>query len=66
MVGEAAAGLSAAFRAAQPELPWVEMIGMRNRIVHGYDHVDPDMVWEVVVGDLEVVIAALDRILALE
>ena len=38
------------------------MAGMRNRIVHGYDHVDPDIVWRVATDDVEPVIAALERL----
>lgn len=63
-LGEAASRLSADFRAGHPEFPWSEMIGMRNRIVHGYDDLDPDMVWHIVTDDVEPVIAALERALA--
>ncbi|MBN1444105.1 MAG: DUF86 domain-containing protein, partial [Planctomycetes bacterium] len=34
-IGEAAAGISDAFRRAHPEIPWREIVGMRNRLVHG-------------------------------
>jgi uncharacterized protein with HEPN domain len=64
MLGEAASRTSATFREAHPELPWGQMVGMRNRIVHGYDHVDPDIVWRVATEDVEPVLAALERILA--
>jgi uncharacterized protein with HEPN domain len=64
MLGEAASRTSAAFRDAHPELPWVQMIGMRNRIVHGYDHVDPDIVWRVATEDVEPVLAALERLVS--
>jgi uncharacterized protein with HEPN domain len=63
MLGEAASRLSAAFRAQHPEFPWGEMVGVRNRIVHGYDHVDPDIVWRVATEDVEPVVAALERVL---
>lgn len=63
-LGEAASRLSADFRAEHPEFPWAEMIGMRNRIVHGYDDLDPDIIWRVATEDIEPVIAALDRVLA--
>jgi uncharacterized protein with HEPN domain len=62
-LGEAASRLTAEFRAAHPEFPWGEMIGMRNRIVHGYDDLDPDIVWHVATEDIEAVIAALERVL---
>jgi len=63
-LGEAASRLSADFRAGHPEFPWSEMIGMRNRIVHGYDDLDPDIVWRIATDDIEPVIAALERALA--
>ena len=63
LLGEAASRTTAAFRDAHPELPWAQMIGMRNRIVHGYDHVDPDIVWRVAAEDVEPVLAVLERLL---
>ncbi len=63
-LGEGASRLSADFRAAHPEFPWAEMIGMRNRIVHGYDDLDPDVVWRIAAEDVEPVIAGLERALA--
>lgn len=62
VLGEAASRVSAVFRESHPELPWGAMAGMRNRIVHGYDHVDPDIVWRVATEDVEPVIAALERL----
>ncbi|MDZ4674087.1 MAG: DUF86 domain-containing protein [Gemmatimonadota bacterium] len=63
-LGEGASRLSADFRAEHPEFPWVEMIGMRNRIVHGYDDLDPEIVWRVATEDIVPVVAALERALA--
>ncbi len=62
VLGEAASRTTAAFRDAHPELPWTQMIGMRNRIVHGYDDVDPDIVWRVATEDAEPVLAGLERL----
>ena len=63
VLGEAASRVSAAFRERHAELPWGQMVGMRNRIVHGYEHVDPDIVWRVATEDVEPVLAALERVL---
>jgi uncharacterized protein with HEPN domain len=63
-LGEAASRLTAEFRGAQPELPWGEMIGMRNRIVHSYDDLDPEIIWRIASEDVEPVIAAVERILS--
>lgn len=64
VLGEAASRVSADFREAHPELPWNQMAGMRNRIVHGYDDVDADIVWRVATEDLEPVMASLERMVA--
>jgi len=62
VLGETASRTTAMFRDAHPELPWSQMVAMRNRIVHGDDHADPDIVWRVATEDLEPVLAALERI----
>lgn len=61
-VGEAAGQVSAATRAELPELPWVEMIGMRHRLVHAYFDVDLRKVGDTVQQDLPHLIAVLERI----
>jgi len=63
IVGEAAGRLSAEERARYPMLPWAEIVGMRNRLVHGYDQVDLDVLWQVVTEDFAPLIEELDRIL---
>jgi uncharacterized protein with HEPN domain len=52
IVGEAASRLSPAFMAALPGVPWRSIIGMRHRIVHGYDEVDIAVVCKVATVDL--------------
>lgn len=52
VMGEAVRGVSAATRAAHPEIPWSDIAGMRDRLVHGYFRVDLDVVWDVVENDL--------------
>ncbi len=64
IVGEAAARLTPETRSAIRELPWAEIVGLRNRVIHGYDEVDFDIVWDVVTLDLPPMIAAIDRYLA--
>jgi uncharacterized protein with HEPN domain len=63
VVGEAATKVSQATRDVLPRVLWPEIIGMRNRLVHGYAAVDHDVVWAVVVDDLPRLIAALDAAL---
>ena len=45
IIGEAAARLPSEFRAANPEIEWRRIIGLRNRIVHDYFSVDLEIVW---------------------
>ncbi len=52
IIGEGARQMPAAARAAYPELPWQDMIGMRNVVAHGYFGVDPDVLWRTVREDL--------------
>jgi len=51
IVGEAATRISDQMQAARPEIPWREMIGTRNRLIHGYDAVDYGILWEIVSTD---------------
>jgi uncharacterized protein with HEPN domain len=50
-IGEAAANVSAEFRAAHPEVRWRAPIGMRQIMVHGYFHADLDVIRNVVLRD---------------
>ena len=63
VIGEAASRLSENTRETAPEVPWREIIAMRNRLVHGYFAVDLDILWTVVNDDLPELIDALDRLI---
>lgn len=43
--------------------PWREVIGMRNRLIHGYDSVDLGMLWDTIELDLPPLITHLEKIL---
>ena len=62
-MSEAASQISAEFQRAHAEIPWPAVIGMRHRLVHGYDSVDMDILWDTVQCNLPELIDALDRIL---
>ena len=63
IVGEAATRMSPEVRNRHPGIPWLDIIGMRNRIVHGYDQVDFDILWDVMELHLPPLITELQRIL---
>jgi uncharacterized protein with HEPN domain len=62
IVGEAAARIGTETRARHKDLPWNEMVGMRNRLVHNYFDVDLSLLWTTVTDDLPALIAVLERI----
>lgn len=62
-IGEAARMVSADVRQQLPELPWAQIVAMRNRIVHDYLNVDYDIAWEVSTKDLQTLIDALAPLL---
>jgi uncharacterized protein with HEPN domain len=62
IIGEAAARVQEDFRSRHPDVPWHEAIGTRNRLIHGYDVVDFDILWEIVQHELPPLIRALEAI----
>lgn len=63
VVGEAATRVSRAGQAQHPEIPWGKAITTRHRMVHGYDTVDYDVVWDTIAEDFPPLVAALERAL---
>ena len=52
IIGEACRSLSNEFQANYANVPWTDIIGMRNILVHHYFGIDTDAVWSVVERDL--------------
>lgn len=63
IVGEAASRVPAEERGLHPDIPWPEIVGLRNRLIHGYDSVDFDILWQIVTDDLPLLIVALEKAL---
>lgn len=63
IIGEAAGRVSPETRARLPGLPWSDVVAMRNRLIHGYDSVDPDILWTTIKDDLPHLLKAVDRLL---
>src|SRR4030042_3664678 len=63
MLGEAANRVPEEVRAQHPDLPWLQMIAARNRLIHGYDSVDFDILWAMVKKDLPGLIVQMEEIL---
>jgi len=60
IVGEASSKVSAAGRAERPDVPWGAIVGMRNRLVHAYFEVDPDILWATVTEALPALLEQLE------
>lgn len=63
IVGEAAGRVTPETRQRHEEIPWAEIVGLRNRLIHGYDAVDLDILWQVIQADLPPLISQLEAIL---
>lgn len=61
IIGEAAARISEEERERHNDIPWPEIISLRNRLIHGYDSVDFDILWNILTKDLLSLIEKLDR-----
>ena len=63
IVGEAASRVDVEIRRAHPTIPWQDIVGIRNRLVHGYFDIDFRVVWDTVIQDLPKLIDQLERLL---
>ena len=64
LIGEAATRLPDELRDAWPDVPWRQIISMRNWLIHGYDGIDSDILWDVLNFRAEDLIVQLDEIIA--
>jgi uncharacterized protein with HEPN domain len=62
MIGEAASKISKECREAHPEIPWADIIAMRNRLIHVYFDIDLDVVWDTLTEDLPPLIATITEV----
>ncbi len=63
IVGEAARRVSADFQNAHPEIPWRNIIGLRNLLIHEYGEVKVDRVWVIVTDNLNDLVSHLDSLI---
>lgn len=63
IVGEAAAKITKERQADISQIPWHQIISMRNRLTHAYFDIDTDVVWQTVVEDLPELIRELETVI---
>jgi uncharacterized protein with HEPN domain len=60
VIGEATKRISSEFRAQNPEIPWKDMVRMRDWVFHAYDRIDLDIVWDVAQNKIPQLLAQLE------
>jgi len=66
VVGEAAKNVPEEIRQKYPRIPWKEVAGMRDRLIHAYFGVDLEIVWQTIVSDLPKLESELVKIIKKE
>jgi uncharacterized protein with HEPN domain len=63
VLGEAARRIPPDIQERYPEIPWAQLVGLRNRLIHGYFLVDYGIVWEIVQDELPQLRRELEQIM---
>lgn len=66
IIGEAAGRLSERIRQHHTEVSWLQIIGMRNRLVHAYFEIDQEQLWKALTEDLPQLIKQLESVMLSE
>jgi len=64
LIGEAAKRLSDDSRGQHPLIPWPQIMGMRNRLIHQYDKIDWPLVWMTASRDIPKLLESLEPLVA--
>jgi uncharacterized protein with HEPN domain len=62
IIGEAAKRLSRNFQENHPQIPWKDIVGMRNKLIHDYMGVDTGAVWDTVKKDIPILKKQIDAL----
>ena len=64
IVGEAASKVTTDTREQTPNIPWSQIIGLRYRLIHGYDTINMDILWKILTEDLPDLADQLSKIIS--
>ena len=62
LLGEAATHLPEEVRALAPDIPWRQIVGVRNVLIRGYLGIDDDIIWDIVTNEVEKLLLALEKL----
>lgn len=63
IVGEAASKTSTETQAQLPDVPWASIVGMRNRLIHGYFEINTEILWKTATVEVPALLGPLRRVL---
>ena len=63
IIGEAASRITTDTHRAYPQIPWRQIIGLCNRVVHGYFDIDLNLIWQIVHQDIPILLDELQALL---
>ena len=63
IIGEAARNISVEMKGKNPEIPWKEIIGVRDRIIHGYFSINWVIVWDIITHEMDILRKQLSEII---
>ena len=63
LIGEAATHVPRSVRDTFPDVPWRAMVGLRNRLIHGYEGIDNDIIWTIIQDAVPKLLPALRNLL---
>jgi uncharacterized protein with HEPN domain len=66
LIGEAASKYPKEKQKQYLQIPWPKIISMRNRLIHGYDFVDYDILWNAITINIPQLLAELEKVLPFE
>lgn len=66
IIGEAASKISSGLKEKYPDIPWADIVGMRNFLIHAYSDINMDVVFKTITEDLPPLASEIENILSRE
>jgi len=66
IIGEAASKVSHEYQETAPQIPWAQIIGMRNRLIHAYFDINLNVLWTTITDNIPSLVTELEKLLSPE